>query len=134
MATVPTTEVGNRMPLGPIHRPEPGADRAGTEPTSTAGSAEKRPPASGPAAPAPKTGRGRRAAAAKADTATRVRFFLLTKECAENGKVTLADEVKSEDEALVASLIQGVPFVRIETWAAAAQKQAGSMVIEKRSL
>lgn len=134
MATAPTTEVGSRVPLGIVNRPDPATDRTTTETANPAIATEKRPAGISPASGTTKTGRGRRGAAAKADSgATRVRFFLLTKECIENGKIALADEVKSEDDALVASLVQGVPFVRIETWIASAQKHAGSMVIEKRS-
>ena len=79
--------------------------------------------------------RPRRAAAERAGSASgRVRFFLLAKESGrEDSKIVLGEECESEDKALVASLVQGVPFLRIETWIAGAQKQGKSMVIEKRA-
>ena len=131
VATASAAEV-SRASVGTVHRTEPGVDRLSAETTNPAPGAEKRQSSVSPADTTSKTKRGRRPAAAKTDAATRVRFFLLTRECIENGKITLADEMKSEDEALVSSLVQGVPFVRVETWMATAQKQAGVVVIEKR--
>ena len=37
-----------------------------------------------------------------------------------------------EDKALVRSLVDGVPFLRIETFTATTQKKGASVVIEKR--
>jgi hypothetical protein len=80
------------------------------------------------------TRRPRRAAERAGSASGRVRFFLLGKESGrEDSKVVLGEECESEDKALVASLVQGVPFLRIETWIASAQKQGKSMVIEKRA-
>ncbi len=63
----------------------------------------------------------------------RIRYFLLTKEAArDSGKLVLGEEFETEDKALVASLIQGLPYLRIETWMANAQKQGKAMVIERR--
>ena len=77
--------------------------------------------------------RGRKPAAERGSGTMRVRFFLLGKESArENGKLVLGEEFENEDKALVHSLVEGVPFLRIETWMATPQKKGNVMVIEKR--
>ena len=77
--------------------------------------------------------RGRKPAAERGSGTMRVRFFLLGKESArENGKLVLGEEFENEDKALVHSLVENVPFLRIETWMATPQKKGNVMVIEKR--
>ena len=77
--------------------------------------------------------RGRKPAAERGSGTMRVRFFLLGKESArENGKLVLGEEFENEDKALVHSLVEGVPFLRVETWMATPQKKGNVMVIEKR--
>ena len=77
--------------------------------------------------------RGRKPAAERGSGPMRVRFFLLGKESArENGKLVLGEEFENEDKALVHSLVENVPFLRIETWMATPQKKGNVMVIEKR--
>ena len=77
--------------------------------------------------------RGRKPAGERGSGTTRVRFFLLGKESArENGKLVLGEEFENEDKALVHSLVEGVPFLRVETWMATPQKKGNVMVIEKR--
>ena len=77
--------------------------------------------------------RGRKPAAERGSGTMRVRFFLLGKEAArENGKLVLGEEFENEDKALVHSLVENVPFLRIETWMATPQKKGNVMVIEKR--
>ena len=132
MATVSTTEVENKETVGLVNRPEPSMDRQTMETTTSAAATGKRQAVNVPTSGVTRVGRGRRGSAKADNAATRVRFFLLTKECVDNGTIMLADEVESEEDALVASLVQGVPFVRIETWIAAAQKRADAMVIERR--
>ena len=78
--------------------------------------------------------RGRKPAAERGSGTMRVRFFLLGKESArENGKLVLGEEFENEDKALVHSLVEGVPFLRVETWMATPQKEGNVMVIEKRA-
>ena len=78
--------------------------------------------------------RGRKPAArARRAGRSRVRYFLLGKDSArENGKLVLGEEFENEDKALVHSLVEGVPFLRVETWMATPQKKGNVMVIEKR--
>ena len=77
--------------------------------------------------------RGRKPAAERGSGTMRVRFFLLGKESArENGKLVLGEEFENEDKALVHSLVENVPFLRIETWMATPQKKGNVIVIEKR--
>ena len=77
--------------------------------------------------------RGRKPATERGIGTMRVRYFLLGKESArENGKLVLGEEFENEDKALVHSLVEGVPFLRIETWMATPQKKGNVMVIEKR--
>ena len=77
--------------------------------------------------------RGRKPAAERGSGTMRVHFFLLGKESArENGKLVLGEEFENEDKALVHSLVEGVPFLRVETWMATPQKKGNVMVIEKR--
>ena len=77
--------------------------------------------------------RGRKPAAERGNGSLRVRYFLLGKDSArENGKLVLGEEFENEDKALVHSLVEGVPFLRVETWMATPQKKGNVMVIEKR--
>ena len=77
--------------------------------------------------------RGRKPAAERGSGTMRVRYFLLGKDPArENGKLALGEEFENEDKALVHSLVEGVPFLRVETWMATPQKKGNVMVIEKR--
>jgi hypothetical protein len=77
--------------------------------------------------------RGRKPAGERGSGTMRVRFFLLGKDSArENGKLVLGEEFENEDKALVHSLVEGVPFLRVETWMATPQKKGNVMVIEKR--
>ena len=77
--------------------------------------------------------RGRKPAAERGSGTMRVRYFLLGKDSArENGRLVLGEEFENEDKALVHSLVEGVPFLRVETWMATPQKKGNAMVIEKR--
>ena len=77
--------------------------------------------------------RGRRPASERGNSALRVRYFLLAKsDSPGNEKLALGEEFEDEDKALVHSLVQGVPFLRVETWIATPQKRGNAMVIEKR--
>ena len=90
------------------------------------------------AEPAPGTGekrnkRGRKPASEKANGVTKARYFLLAKSAGqEGGKLVLGEEFESEDKALVRSLVDGIPFLRVETYIASTQKKGASIVIEKR--
>jgi hypothetical protein len=77
--------------------------------------------------------RGRKPASEKVNGVAKARYFLLAKSAGqESGKLALGEEFESEDKALVRSLVDGVPFLRIETYIATPQKKGASMVIEKR--
>ena len=77
--------------------------------------------------------RGRKPAAERGTSSLRVRYFLLAKDPArDSGKLVLGEEFENEDKALVHSLVEGVPFLRVETWIATPQKKGNVMVIEKR--
>jgi hypothetical protein len=77
--------------------------------------------------------RGRKPASEKANGVTKARYFLLAKSSGqENGKLVLGEEFESEDKALVRSLVDGIPFLRVETYIASTQKKGASIVIEKR--
>ncbi len=78
--------------------------------------------------------RGRKPASEKANGVTKARYFLLAKSSGqESGKLVLGEEFESEDKALVRSLVDGIPFLRVETYIASTQKKGASIVIEKRS-
>ena len=77
--------------------------------------------------------RGRKPASEKANGVAKPRYFLLAKGSGqESGKLALGEEFESEDKVLVQSLVDGVPFLRIETYIATPQKKGSSIVIEKR--
>jgi hypothetical protein len=77
--------------------------------------------------------RGRKPASEKASGLAKARYFLLAKNAGQDsGKLVLGEEFESEDKALVRSLVDGVPFLRIETYVATPQKKGASIVIEKR--
>jgi hypothetical protein len=77
--------------------------------------------------------RGRKPASEKANGVTKARYFLLAKSSGqESGKLVLGEEFESEDKALVRSLVDGIPFLRVETYIASTQKKGTSIVIEKR--
>ena len=77
--------------------------------------------------------RGRKPASEKANGVAKARYFLLAKSAGqESGKLLLGEEFESEDKALVRSLVDGVPFLRVETYIATPQKKGASIVIEKR--
>ena len=77
--------------------------------------------------------RGRKPASEKANGLAKPRYFLLAKSAGQDpGKMALGEEFESEDKALVRSLVDGVPFLRIETYIATPQKKGASIVIEKR--
>jgi hypothetical protein len=79
--------------------------------------------------------RGRKPASEKANGLAKARYFLLAKNAGQDsGKLALGEEFESEDKALVRSLVDGVPFLRIETYIATPQKKGPSIVIEKRPL
>ncbi len=78
--------------------------------------------------------RGRKPASEKATGVAKARYFLLAKSSGqESGKLVLGEEFESEDKALVRSLVDGIPFLRVETYIASTQKKGASIVIEKRS-
>lgn len=77
--------------------------------------------------------RGRKPASEKANGLTKARYFLLAKSSdQESDKLVLGEEFESEDKALVRSLVDGIPFLRVETYIASTQKKGASIVIEKR--
>ena len=77
--------------------------------------------------------RGRKPATEKANGCAKPRYFLLAKSAGQDSdKLALGEEFESEDKALVRSLVDGVPFLRIETYIATPQKKGASIVIEKR--
>ena len=77
--------------------------------------------------------RGRKPASEKTNGLAKARYFLLAKSTGQDsGKLALGEEFESEDKALVRSLVDGVPFLRIETYIATPQKKGSSIVIEKR--
>ena len=77
--------------------------------------------------------RGRKPASEKANGLAKARYFLLAKSVGqESGKLALGEEFESEDKALVRSLVDGIPFLRVETYIASTQKKGTSIVIEKR--
>jgi len=77
--------------------------------------------------------RGRKPASERANGLAKARYFLLAKSAGQDsGKLALGEEFESEDKALVRSLVDGVPFLRIETYIATPQKKGSSIVIEKR--
>jgi hypothetical protein len=77
--------------------------------------------------------RGRKPASEKANGVPKARYFLLAKSAGHDaGTLALGEEFESEDKALVRSLVDGVPFLRIETYIASTQKKGTSIVIEKR--
>ena len=79
--------------------------------------------------------RRRKPASEKANGLAKARYFLLAKIAGQDsGKLALGEEFESEDKALVRSLVDGVPFLRIETYIATPQKKGPSIVIEKRPL
>lgn len=80
-----------------------------------------------------KNKRGRKPAAEKANDVAKARYFLLAKSSGQDaGMLELGEEFESEDKALVRSLVDGVPFLRIETYIATPQKKGSLIVIEKR--
>ena len=77
--------------------------------------------------------RGRKPASEKANGVTKARYFLLAVSSGQDsGMLALGEEFESEDKALVRSLVDGVPFLRVETYVASTQKKGASIVIEKR--
>jgi len=77
--------------------------------------------------------RGRKPASEKANSVTKARYFLLAKSSGQDaGMLALGEEFESEDKALVRSLVDGIPFLRVETYIASTQKKGTSIVIEKR--
>ena len=77
--------------------------------------------------------RGRKPASEKANGVAKARYFLLAKTAGQDaGTLALGEEFESEDKALVRSLVDGVPFLRVETYIASTQKKGASIVIEKR--
>jgi len=77
--------------------------------------------------------RGRKPASEKANGLAKARYFLLANSVGqESGKLALGEEFESEDKALVRSLVDGIPFLRVETYIASTQKKGASIVIEKR--
>ena len=77
--------------------------------------------------------RGRKPASEKANGVAKARYFLLAKTAGQDaGTLALGEEFESEDKALVRSLVDGVPFLRVETYIASTQKKGSSIVIEKR--
>ncbi len=77
--------------------------------------------------------RGRKPGSEKANGVAKARYFLLAKSSGqESGKLVLGEEFESEDKALVRSLVDGIPFLRVETYIASTQKKGASIVIEKR--
>ena len=104
-----------------------------TETTKNNGAALEASPEPLTAASEKRSKRGRKPAAERGNGSLRVRYFLLGKDPArENGKLVLGEEFENEDKALVHSLVEGVPFLRVETWMATPQKKGNVMVIEKR--
>jgi hypothetical protein len=80
-----------------------------------------------------KNKRVRKPASEKANGVPKPRYFLLAKSAGQDaGTLALGEEFESEDKALVRSLVDGVPFLRIETYVATPQKKGASIVIEKR--
>ena len=80
-----------------------------------------------------KSKRGRKPASEKANGIAKARYFLLAKSTGQDSeKLVLGEEFESEDKALVRSLVDGVPFLRVETYVATPQKKGASIVIEKR--
>ena len=84
----------------------------------------------------PEKKRGRRGRRSKAEeqSGTKCRFFLQAKP-SNDGEETLAlgEEMESEQQALVESLRREVPFLRVESWTAYAERQGADMVIRKRA-
>ncbi len=77
--------------------------------------------------------RGLKPASEKATVVARARYFLLAKSSGQDaGTLALGEEFESEDKALIRSLVDGVPFLRVETFTATTQKKGASVVIEKR--
>ena len=77
--------------------------------------------------------RGRKPAGEKANGVVKARYFLLAKSAGQDaGTLALGEEFESEDKALIRSLVDGVPFLRVETFTATTQKKGASIVIEKR--
>ena len=112
-----TTRTSIAAQEAPITKPS----RDGAQTQADAGTNEKR------------SKRGRKPAAERAGATLRVRYFLVAKDPSrENEKLVLGEELENEDKALVHSLVEGVPFLRVETWIAMPQKRGNAMVIEKR--
>ena len=77
--------------------------------------------------------RGRKPASEKANGLAKARYFLLAKSSGQDAvALALGEEFESEDKALVRSLVDGIPFLRVETYIASTQKKGTSIVIEKR--
>ena len=77
--------------------------------------------------------RGRKPASEKVNGVAKPRYFLLAKSSGQDaGTLALGEEFESEDKALIRSLVDGVPFLRVETFTATTQKKGASVVIEKR--
>lgn len=62
------------------------------------------------------------------------RFFLAADEAKRDGSaVVLGAEIATEEEALVAAFRNDLPFYRVETWRAGAEKKGRNMVLRKQS-
>ena len=80
-----------------------------------------------------RSNRGRKPASEKANGVVKARYFLLAKSAGQDaGTLALGEEFESEDKALVRSLVDGIPFLRVETYIASTQKKGMSIVIERR--